>query len=205
MATRPDISHAVGVVSRFMHNPDRSHWNAVKHGFRYLASTKDHDILFGPNSTSSVVGYTNSDFVGCVDSRKSTTEYCFKFGNGAISWKLKLQECTVTSTTEAEYVAASDVAKEALWLGRLAHMFRQVDSDSAPVVYNDSQGVVALSKNPVHHNASKHIDVRYHFVRDYVISGKIGLERISTSDNVVDGMTKCLRRIDSNLFGTRWA
>ena len=81
VATRPDISHVVGVVSRFMHNPDRSHWNAVKHVFRYLAGTKDHDILFGPNSTLGVVGYTDSDFAGCVDSRKSTTGYCFKFGN----------------------------------------------------------------------------------------------------------------------------
>ena len=106
--------------------------------FRYLAGTKDHDILFGPNPTTSVVGYTDSDFAGCVDSRKSTTGYCFKFGNGAISWKSKLQECTATSTTEAEYVGASDATKEALWLGRLAHTFRQVDSDSAPVVYSDN-------------------------------------------------------------------
>ena len=74
-----------------------------------------------------------------------------------------------TSTTEAKYVAMSDAAKEALWLGRLAHTFRQVESDSAPIVYSDSQGVVALSKNPVHHNASKHIDVRYHFVWDCVV------------------------------------
>ena len=109
VATRPDISHAVGVISRFMHNPGRSHWNAVKHVFRYLAGTKDHDILFGLNSTSGVVGYTDSDFSG---------------------------------------------------LG--------------------------------HHNASKHFEVRYHFVRDCVISEKIGLEKISTIDNVEDGMTKCL-------------
>ena len=136
--------------------------------------------------------YTNSDFAGCVDSRKSTTGYCFKFGNGAISWKSELQECIATSLTEAEYVVAFDATKEALWLGRLAHTFRQVDSDSAPVVYSDSQSAVALSKNPVHHNASKHIEVRYHFVRDCVISGKIGLEKISTTDNVADGMTKCL-------------
>ena len=160
--------------------------------FKYLAGTKDHDILFGLNSTSGVVGYTDSDFAGCVDSQKSITGYCFKFGNGAISWKWKLQECTATSTTEAEYVAASDAIKEALWFDRLVHTFRQVDSDSALVVYNDSQGVVALSKNPVHHNASKHIDVQYHFDRDCVIKGKIGLEKISTTDNVVDGMTKCL-------------
>ena len=84
-----------------MHNPCRPHWNGVKHVFRYLAGTNDHGTLFGPNLPSG------------VDSRKSTTGYCFKFGNGAISWKSKLQECTATSTTEAEYVAASDAAKEA--------------------------------------------------------------------------------------------
>ena len=82
--------------------------------------------------------------------------------------------------------------KEALWLGRLAHTFRQVNSDLAPVVHNDSQSVVALSKNLVHHNASKLIDIRYHFVRDCLISRKIGLEKISTTDNVADGMKKCL-------------
>ena len=90
VATRPDISHAVGVVNIFIHNLGRSHWNAVKHVFRYLADTKDDDILFGPNSTSGVVGYTDLDFAGCVDSQKSTTGYCLKFGNGAISWKSKL-------------------------------------------------------------------------------------------------------------------
>ena len=115
------------------------------------------------------IGYTNSDFAGCVDSQKSMIGYCLKFGNGAISWKPKLQECTSTSTTEVEYVAASDAAKEALWLCQLAHTFRQVDSDEAPIFYSDSQGVVSLSKNLIHHNASKHIDVRYHFVWDCVI------------------------------------
>ena len=87
---------------------------------------------------------------------------------------------------EAEYVVVSDAAKEALWLGRLAHTFM------APIVYDDSQSAVALSKNTVHHNASKQIDVQYHFVQDCVIAGKIGLEKISTADNVADGMTKCL-------------
>ena len=127
--------------------------------FRYLVGTKDHNILFGPNKTSGVVGYIDSDFVGCVNSRKSTTRYCFKFGNGVISLKSKLQECTTTSTTEAKYVAASDAVKEALWLYWLAHTFQQVDSDSAPFVYNDSQRVISLSKYSVHHNASKHIDI----------------------------------------------
>ena len=81
--------------------------------FRCLVGTKDHGILFGPNKNTSVVGYTDSDFAGCVDNRKLTTEYCFKFGNGEISWKWKLQECTASSTIEAEYVAVSDAMKEA--------------------------------------------------------------------------------------------
>ena len=89
--------------------------------------------------------------------------------------------------------AASDAVKEALWLGRLAHTFRQVDSDSTPVVYNDNQGANALSQNPFHHNALKHLDVRYPFVRECVISRKIGLKKISTVDNVTDGMIKCLQ------------
>ena len=75
VTTRPDIAHVVGVVSRFMHNPVRSHWNAVKHVFRYLVGTKDYDVLFGLNKNAGVVSYTNSDFAGCVDSRKSTTGY----------------------------------------------------------------------------------------------------------------------------------
>ena len=131
------LQQSRGVVNRFMHNPGRSHWNAIKHVFRYLAGTKDHGILFGPNSTSGLVGYTDSDFAGCVDNRKSTTGYCFRFVNGAISWKSKLQDYTTTSTTEAKYVAASDAAKDALWLGRLAHTFRQVNSNSAPVINSD--------------------------------------------------------------------
>ena len=90
VATRLDIANAVGVVSRFMHNPGRSHWNVVKHVVTYLAGTKDHGILFCPNKNSGVVSYTDSNFAGYVDIRKSTTGYCFKFGNGAISWMSKL-------------------------------------------------------------------------------------------------------------------
>ena len=94
-----------------MHNPDRSHWNAIKHWFRYLVGTKDYGILFGPKDTSSVIGYTDSDFDDCVDSGKSTIRYCFKFGSGAISWKLKLRKCIATSMIEAKYVATSDKRK----------------------------------------------------------------------------------------------
>jgi hypothetical protein len=175
-----------------MHNPGRPHWNAVKHIFRYLVVTQDYDIKFGPNEPSGPVGFTDSDYAGCLDTWKSTSGYFFRFGTGAISWRSKLQDCMATSTTEAEYVAASDAAKEALWLGRLACTFRQCNSKWIPTVFSDSQGAVALAKNPVHHNASKHIEVRYHFVRDCATQGMLSLEKISTTDNVADVMTKSL-------------
>ena len=146
--------------------------------FKYLVGTKDLGILFGPNDISGVVGYTDSDFAGCIDSHKSTTGYYFKFGNGVISWKSKLQERTATSTTEAEYIVASNAAKEALWLGHLAWTFRQVDSDLAPVLYNNSQGVVALSRNQIHHDTSKHIDIKYHLIGDCAISENLPQEDV---------------------------
>ena len=111
--------------------------------------TEDLGILFGPNYISGIVGYTNFDFAGCIDSGKSTIGYCFKFDNGVILWKSQLQECTTTSTAEAEYVATSNEAKEALWLSWMACTFRQAQIYSTPIVYSDSQGVVVLSKNPI--------------------------------------------------------
>jgi hypothetical protein len=91
VATRPDIAHAVGVVSSFMHNPGRPHWNGVKHIFKYLVGTQDYSIKFGPNEPLGPVGFTNSDYAGCLDTRKSTSGYFFRFGTGAISWRLKLR------------------------------------------------------------------------------------------------------------------
>jgi hypothetical protein len=102
IATRPDIAYAVGIVSRFMHNPGRPHWNAVKHIFRYLIGTQNYGIKFEPNEPSGPVGFTDSDYAGCLDTRKSTSGYFFRFGTGGISWRSKLQDFTATSTTKAE-------------------------------------------------------------------------------------------------------
>ena len=97
-----------------------------------------------------------------------------------------------TSTTMVEYIAASDVAKEAIWLSLLAFTFQQADSNSAQIVYSNSKGTITLSKNPVHYNASKHIEVQYHFAQNSVTKGKHALEKVSIVANVVDAMTKSL-------------
>jgi hypothetical protein len=90
VTTQPDIAHTVGIVNKFMHSPGRLHWNAMKHIFRYLVGTQDHDITFRPDELSILVGFTNSNYVGCYDSRKSTSGYFFKFEHVAISWRSKL-------------------------------------------------------------------------------------------------------------------
>ena len=115
VAIGPDLAYVVGVVSRYMSNPGRKHWEAFKHILRHLRGTKDTRLTFGSTNSTKVEGYTNS--------RKSTSGYVFTYGGGAISWRSKLQECTTLSTTEAEYIATSDATKEAVWLHRLSANF----------------------------------------------------------------------------------
>ena len=118
VATRPDIAYAVGVVSRYMSNPGKKHWEAVKSILRYLSGTADRQLCYGRGELS-IQGYVDSDYAGCVDTRRSTTGWIYTFAGAAISWRSKLQDCTSVSTTEAEYVAASEACKEAIWLARL--------------------------------------------------------------------------------------
>ena len=108
VATRPDLAYVVGVVSRYMSNPGKKHWEAVKHILRYLKGTTDAQLTFGLTTSAEVEGYTDSDYAGNTDNRKSTSGYIFTYGGGAISWRSKLQECTALSTTEAEYIAAKE-------------------------------------------------------------------------------------------------
>ena len=115
ICTRPDIAFAVGVVSRYMSNPGKKHWEVVKGIMRYLNGTRKLCICFGRNEAC-VVGYTDADYAGDMDKRRSTSGYVFMFTRGAISWRSWLQNCTSMSTTEAEYIAVSEACKEAIWL-----------------------------------------------------------------------------------------
>ena len=118
ICTRPDIAHAVGVVSRYMSNLGKKHWEAVKGIMRYLSGTQNMCICFGKRDAS-VEGYTNADYAGDLDKRRSTSRYIFMFAGGAVSWRSRLQNCVSMSTTEAEYIAIAEACKEALWLARL--------------------------------------------------------------------------------------
>jgi hypothetical protein len=191
VCTRPDIAHAVGTVSRFLSNPGREHWNAVKWVLRYLRGTTCMRLCFGGDKPT-LEGYSDSDMAGDIDSRKSTSGYMIKFAGGAVAWQSRLQKCVALSTTEAEFIAITEACKELLWLKKFLQELDFVQDKY--VLFVDSQSAIHLGKNPTFHNRSKHIDVRYHWIRDVLDAKLLELAKVHTDDNGSDMMTKALSR-----------
>ena len=192
LCTRPDISYAVGMVARYQANPGQAHWTAVKHILKYLKRTRDYQLVYQSDSLKPL-GYTDSDFQADRDEKKSTSGYVFVLGGGAISWRSAKQKCIADSTMEAEYVAASEAAKEAVWLrnylldlGIISNLPRSI------TVYCDNTGAVANSKEPRSHKATKHIERKYHIIREIVRRGDVQVEKIATLENLADPFTKSL-------------
>lgn len=189
VCTRPDIAHSVGVVSRFLSNPGKEHWAAVKWILRYLRGTSKICLSFGICKPE-LVGFTDADMAGDVDSRKSTSGYLITFSGGAVSWQSRLQKCVALSTTEAEYIAITEASKELLWMKKFLQELG-LEQDKY-ILYCDSQSAIHLSKNPTFHARSKHIEVRYHWIRDALEMKKLQLDKIHTDENGSDMMTKPL-------------
>ena len=151
LCTRPDICFAVGMVSRYQFNPGPQYWTAVKHIIKYLKRTKNYMLVYSGDELIPV-GYTDSDFMSDKDSRKSTSGYVFTLGSGAISWMSVKQSCITDSITKAEYVATSEVAKEAIWLCKFLRNLEVVPVVTAPLkLFCDNGGAVAQSKEPRNH------------------------------------------------------
>nr|KYP66486.1 Retrovirus-related Pol polyprotein from transposon TNT 1-94 [Cajanus cajan] len=191
VCTRPDIAHAVGVVSRYLSNPGKTHWEAVKWILRYLRGTSKLCLRFG-GAKPILEGYTDADMAGDLDDRKSTSGYIFTFSGGAISWQSKLQKCISLSTTEAEYVAATEAGKEMLWMKKFLQELGLKQEEY--IVYCDSQSALDLSKNTMYHSRTKHIDVRYHWIRLAIEKQLFQLKKIHTDRNAADMLTKNVTR-----------
>ncbi|KZV56298.1 hypothetical protein F511_00295 [Dorcoceras hygrometricum] len=192
MCTRPDLAYALSVTSRFMSNPGREHWCALKGVLRYLKGAKDLGICYGlsRNKTNVVEGFVDSDYAGCLDTRKSLSGYIFTCFGGAVSWKASLQKVVALSTTEAEYMAATEAIKEALWAKGFCEEMKI--SHGEVVIYCDNQSAIHLMRNPRFHERSKHIDIRLHFIREVIESGRIKVDKIGTEDNPADALTKSI-------------
>ena len=202
MMTRPDIAYAVGVLARFNANPGMEHWRAVKHLFRYLKGTLDLKLTLGldPDIGKELfITYTDADHGGCKDSRKSTSGYMVKLGQGVVSWRSKLQPVVTKSTTEAEFVAANDAGKQILWIQNLLHELGY--TPCAPsVLYIDNNSALSVAKNPDHHGRMKHLDLSYYWLREKVAMKKIEPVHLATDNMPADLLTKPLARVKVEKF-----
>ena len=189
--SRPDVTYSVGVLSRFMHRPTMHHFGAARRVLRYLAGTKNYGICFRKTKDFSLQGFTDSDWAGSIEDRKSTSGNCFVLGTGAISWSSKKQATVALSSTEAEYVAACASACQAVWLrGILSDLGQQ--QSRATSIKCDNQSAVMLSRNPVLHGRTKHIDIKHHYIRELIANEEIQLETCRTDEQVADLLTKSL-------------
>eukprot|EP00253_Pinus_taeda_P011834 PITA_11834 len=176
-ATRPDIMYAISLVSRFIETPKETHWQAAKRIQRYVNGTKQYGILYIATSDFWLVGYTN-DWACSFDDRKSTSRYVFHLGSRTISWASKKQPIVSLSTTKAEYVTATTVVCQAVWMRRMLRDLRH-DQEGATTIFCDNTLAIALSKNCVFHNKTKHIDAKYHFIRELINNDEIVLQHCS--------------------------
>ena len=191
VCTRPDLAHAVGVVSRYMSNPGKEHWQAVKWILRYLRGTSSVGLLYGGvDGDITLRGYCDSDYAGDRDGRKSVSGYVYTLGIGSISWRSKLQSIVALSTTEAELISIVEATKEGLYLLQLLDDLSMVQRTIE--LFSDSQSAIHLVENQAYSSRTKHIDVRGFFLMLEQERSKIKLLKVNTMDNPSDMMTKSL-------------
>ncbi|GAB2273823.1 hypothetical protein Dimus_039054 [Dionaea muscipula] len=205
--TRPDILYAVGLVCRFMETPTTEHLATCERILRYLKGTFAYGLWYASSSPATVSvapvllpdsppsfvlsGYSDSDWGGDVDGRKSTTGFLFFFGAAVFTWVSKLQPIVTLSSTEAEYVAVASCVQHGLWLRQLLKEL-YMEQAMSTVVNVDNQSAIAVAKNPVYHDRSKHIDVRFHFLREAITKGDVELAYVKTQFQLADLLTKPL-------------
>lgn len=191
-ATRPDMMFVVCLISRFMANPTELHFAIAKRILRYLKGTLGFGIMYKREGESELIGYTDSDYAGDVDDCKSTSGYAFLMSGGAVAWSSKKQPIVTLSSTEAEYVAAATCASQAIWMRRILKEIGH-EQDEEMVLFCDNTSTIKLSKNAVMHGKSKHIRVRYHFLRELTREGIVELVHCNMEDQLADIMTKPLK------------
>ncbi|KAL5747588.1 hypothetical protein ACOSQ2_024885 [Xanthoceras sorbifolium] len=182
----------VSMLSRFITLPKKSHWEAGKRIIRYVIGTVGHEIHYKRKQEPILIGYSDSDWGGDANDHKSTSGYVFNIGSGAVSWSSKKQSVVALSSTEAEYIALSAAGCQALWL-RWTLQEMKCSQEKETMLYCDNNSAIALSKNPVFHGKSKHIRIKYHYIRDLIKNGEIMVKHWKTQHQLADIFTKALK------------
>ncbi|KAH7281863.1 hypothetical protein KP509_36G066700 [Ceratopteris richardii] len=196
--TRPDLSYAVGVLSQFMHCPKDPHWIAGQRVLRYIKGTLKEGLYYPFTSDIRLRAYSDSDWAGSQDDRRSTHGYMIYIGDKLVSWCSKKQHTVALSSTKAEYKGLVEAAKEVIWMQTL---FKSLGIDQGiPIIHGDNMSSLYLAANPVFHARTKHIEIQYHFLREKVMEKEIEVVYTSTKDQIADIMTKSLDGVKTSKF-----
>ena len=187
--TRPDITYAVSNLARYCARPTKEHWLAIKRIIRYLIGTLDCGFFYCKDGSKKCIGFSDADWGGDINDRKSTSGYLFQISGAAVSWRSKKQTCVALSTAEAEYMALASAAQEAIWLRQLTADLNS-RQPGATIIFEDNQSAISMAKNPQFHGRTKHIGIKYHFIREQVNSGTVELRYCCTGEMVADMLTK---------------
>ncbi|XP_050893318.1 secreted RxLR effector protein 161-like [Lathyrus oleraceus] len=197
--THPDITYATQQLSQFLHNPTMAHYHAACRVIRYLKNSPDRGILFRRNAELQQLGFSNSDWAGCIDSRRSISGYYFFLGTSLISWRTKKQDTISRSSSETEYRTLSFATCELLWLIVLMKEL-YIKCAKLPVLYCDSQSAMHIASNQVFHERTKHLEIDCHLVREKLQQGLLGLLPISTHEQLADFLTKGITNFNLQQF-----
>nr|GEZ31276.1 copia protein [Tanacetum cinerariifolium] len=189
-ASRPDIAYATFVCARYQARPTVKHLKEVKRIFRYLRQSYNKGLWYSKNSGFELIAYSDADHALCKDDCKSTLGGLQFLGGKLVSWSSKKQDCTAMSTAEAEYVSLSACCAQVIWM-RTQLLDYGYKYNRIPM-YSDSKSAIAISCNPVQHSKAKHIDIRYHFIKEHVEKGTVELYFVGTEYQLADLFTKAL-------------
>jgi hypothetical protein len=194
IVSRPDITFAVNLVSRFLNCYKQVHWNAIKKIFKYLKDSKDYGLCY-KNTTqpSEVTGYSDADYANDPDSRRSVTGYVFLNSEAAVTWSSQRQQTIALSTTESEFMAACAATKEAIWIKLLLSDIGEYKQHML-CLHLDNQSAISVIKNVNFHKRCKHIDVKYHFIKEKYHQKIIALKHVSSENQFADIFTKALAK-----------
>jgi hypothetical protein len=194
VCTHPDLAFVTGMLGRYQKNSDKSHWDGVKKALRYLQGTKGLMLTYKKSDAPlEIVGYSDSDFAGCLDTEKSTLGYIFTLTNGAISWKRSKQTITTSSMMYAEFIACYEANRQTKWLKKFVPGLRVIDNiEKSLKIYCNNEPTVQYSYNNKKSDASKHINIKYYVVNEKIQDQTISLEHISTKQMLVNLFTKSL-------------
>ena len=189
--TRPDLVYSVSYLSRFMSKPYSNHMTAAKRILRYVKGTINFGLKYKSGEESELIGYCDSDYAGDLDDRKTTSGFIFFLGNNPVAWNCSKQKVIALSSCEAEYISSTMSVCQGIWISRFMHELSGCEEKCFDLCI-DNKSTIDISRNPVHHGRTKHIDVRFHFIGKCVEEGKVILRYIRTEEQVADFFTKSL-------------